>query len=210
MQSVASSGSQQHGEATFESTAQGLERAKADRENHHVARITGNVLPQHTLLNSAAHPISSPLLRGAYPACPSLVGSFLCFCLYANSWQAHSSMRQHGTHQSCPRVIERLQLLCIRHQDPARVRCLAERSERQGGTTSVVARLRKASLGNLGDVKPVGKGVVEMREHFGPGWRMYFTLRGTQLVVMLGGGAKSSQRTDIIAAQRRAAVIEDK
>ena len=73
----------------------------------------------------------------------------------------------------------------------------------------LVARLRKASLGNLGDVKPVGKGVVEMREYFGPGWRMYFTLRGTQLVVMLGGGAKSSQRTDIIAAQRRAAVIEE-
>ena len=53
----------------------------------------------------------------------------------------------------------------------------------------LVARLRKASLGNLGDVKPVGKGVVEMREHFGPGWRMYYTLRGDQLVVMLGGGA---------------------
>jgi putative addiction module killer protein len=73
----------------------------------------------------------------------------------------------------------------------------------------LVARLRKASLGNLGEVKPVGKDVVEMREHFGPGWRMYFTLRGAQLVVMLGGGAKSSQRTDIIAAQRRAALIEE-
>ena len=47
----------------------------------------------------------------------------------------------------------------------------------------LVARLRKASLGNLGDVKPVGKGVVEMREHFGPGWRMYYTLRGDQLIV---------------------------
>jgi len=86
---------------------------------------------------------------------------------------------------------------------------LAERSERKDGTASAVERLRKASLGNLGDVKPVGKGVVEMREHFGPGWRMYFTLRGTQLVVMLGGEAKSSQRTDIIAAQRRAAMIEE-
>ena len=73
----------------------------------------------------------------------------------------------------------------------------------------LVARLRRASLGNLGDVKPVGKGVVEMREHFSPGWRMYFTLRGTQLIVMLGGGAKSSQRTDIITAQRRAAMIEE-
>jgi putative addiction module killer protein len=73
----------------------------------------------------------------------------------------------------------------------------------------LVARLRKASLGNLGDVKPVGKGVVEMREHFGPGWRMYYTLRGDQLVVMLGGGAKSSQRTDIALPQRRAAMIEE-
>jgi len=73
----------------------------------------------------------------------------------------------------------------------------------------LVARLRKASLGNLGDVKPVGKGVVEMREHFGPGWRRYFTLRGDELVVMLGGGSKSSQRTDIGVAQRRAAMIEE-
>jgi putative addiction module killer protein len=71
----------------------------------------------------------------------------------------------------------------------------------------LVARLRKASLGNLGDVKPVGKGVVEMREHFGPGWRMYYTLRGAQLVVMLG--PKSSQRVDIAVAQRRAAMIEE-
>jgi putative addiction module killer protein len=73
----------------------------------------------------------------------------------------------------------------------------------------LVARLRKASLGNLGDVKHVGKGVVEMREHFGPGWRMYYILRGDQLVVMLGGGAKSSQRTDIAVALRRAAMIEE-
>jgi putative addiction module killer protein len=71
----------------------------------------------------------------------------------------------------------------------------------------LVARLRKASLGNLGDVKPVGKGV--MREHFGPGWRMYYTLRGDQLAVMLGGGSKSSQRTDIAVAQRRAGMIEE-
>lgn len=73
----------------------------------------------------------------------------------------------------------------------------------------LLARLRKASLGNLGDVKPVGKGVVEMREHFGPGWRMYFTLRGNQLVVMLGGGTKSSQRADIAVAHRLAAMIEE-
>jgi len=73
----------------------------------------------------------------------------------------------------------------------------------------LVARLRKASLGNLGDVKPVGGGVREMREHFGPGWRMYFTTRGRQLIVMLGGGEKSSQKADIATAIRLAARIEE-
>jgi putative addiction module killer protein len=73
----------------------------------------------------------------------------------------------------------------------------------------LAARLRKASFGNLGDAKPVGKGVSEMREHFGPGWRMYFTLRGRELIVMLGGGDKPSQKADIAAAQRLAARIED-
>jgi len=73
----------------------------------------------------------------------------------------------------------------------------------------LVLRLRKASLGNLGDVKSVGGGVVEMREHFGSGWRMCFTLRGTQLIVMLGGGTKSSQGADIVLAQRRAAMIAE-
>ena len=73
----------------------------------------------------------------------------------------------------------------------------------------LVARLRKASLGNLGDVTSVGRGVMEMREHFGPGWRMYYTLRGIQLIVMVGGGDKSSQRADISVAQRRAAQIEE-
>ena len=46
------------------------------------------------------------------------------------------------------------------------------------------ARLRKATLGNLGDVKPVGGGVYEMREHFGPGWRMYYARRGEVIVLI--------------------------
>ena len=70
-------------------------------------------------------------------------------------------------------------------------------------------RLRKAMLGNLGDVKPVGKGVFEMREHFGPGWRMYYVQRGAVLIVMLGGGEKSTQATDIARAVKRAATLED-
>ncbi len=71
------------------------------------------------------------------------------------------------------------------------------------------ARLLKVSRGLLGDVAPVGEGVCEMREHFGPGWRMYYTERGAMLVVMLGGGTKATQQTDITAAQALAQTLED-
>ena len=73
----------------------------------------------------------------------------------------------------------------------------------------LLVRLRKASLGNLGDVKPVGAGVFEMREHFGPGWRMYYVQRGAVLIVMLGGGDKSTQTTDIAKAVKLAATLEE-
>ena len=70
-------------------------------------------------------------------------------------------------------------------------------------------RLRKAMLGNLGDVKPIGDGLYEMREHFGPGWRMYYVQRGSVLIIMLGGGDKSTQTADITKAVKRAAVLEE-
>ena len=70
-------------------------------------------------------------------------------------------------------------------------------------------RLEKAQKGNLGDIKPVGDGVFEMREHFGPGWRMYYVQRGSVLIVMLGGGDKSTQATDIAKANRLAVLLED-
>jgi putative addiction module killer protein len=70
-------------------------------------------------------------------------------------------------------------------------------------------RLEKAQNGKLGDVKPVGDGVFEMREHFGPGWRMYYVKRGSVLIVMLGGGDKSSQSADIAKAVKLAATIEE-
>ncbi|MFO0125498.1 MAG: type II toxin-antitoxin system RelE/ParE family toxin, partial [Betaproteobacteria bacterium] len=56
----------------------------------------------------------------------------------------------------------------------------------------LIKRLRRASLGQLGDVKSVGEGVWEMREFFGPGWRMYYVHRGDIIVLMLGGGDKST------------------
>ncbi len=76
-------------------------------------------------------------------------------------------------------------------------------------TTSIRlgVRLDKAQRGILGDVKSVGDGVFEMREFFGPGWRMYYVQHGTVLIVMLGGGDKSSQTADIAAAQKLAAAL---
>ncbi|MDP1929007.1 MAG: type II toxin-antitoxin system RelE/ParE family toxin [Thiobacillus sp.] len=73
----------------------------------------------------------------------------------------------------------------------------------------LATRLRKATLGNLGDTRTVGEGVFEMREHFGPGWRMYYIQRGTALIVMLGGGDKSTQSADIAKAIKLAATLED-
>jgi putative addiction module killer protein len=58
-------------------------------------------------------------------------------------------------------------------------------------------RLDKAQRGLLGDVAAVGEGVFEMREFFGPGWRMYYVERNGMLIVMLGGGDKSTQTSDI-------------
>jgi hypothetical protein len=70
-------------------------------------------------------------------------------------------------------------------------------------------RLDKARLGNLGDVKALTNGVYEMREKFGPGWRMYYVIKGKTIIVMLGGGDKSSQPSDIKAAKRLAKLLED-
>jgi putative addiction module killer protein len=66
----------------------------------------------------------------------------------------------------------------------------------------IAARLRLAEAGNLGDLKPVGSEVSEMRVAFGPGYRLYFNRRESILIVMLAGGDKSTQARDIKRAQR--------
>ena len=63
------------------------------------------------------------------------------------------------------------------------------------------ARIRRLSLGNPGDVKPVGEGVSEMRIDYGPGYRVYFVQRGAALVVLLAGGDKRTQERDIATAR---------
>ncbi len=72
----------------------------------------------------------------------------------------------------------------------------------------IVARLRLAEAGNLGDWKPVGGEVSEMRIAFGPGYRLYFTKRQNILIVMLAGGDKSTQARDIKRAQTMSQQLE--
>jgi putative addiction module killer protein len=62
--------------------------------------------------------------------------------------------------------------------------------------------LRLAEAGSLGDWKSVGGEVSEMRVDYGPGYRLYFTRRGSILIVMLAGGDKSTQTHDMKRAQR--------
>lgn len=61
----------------------------------------------------------------------------------------------------------------------------------------ILVRIRRLSLGNPGDVWPVGSGVSELRIPWGPGYRVYYARRGTSLIMLLGGGDKSTQATDI-------------
>ncbi len=77
------------------------------------------------------------------------------------------------------------------------------------GKARIVARIRSAELGNLGDVKSVGEGISEMRIHYGPGYRIYFTQRGRLLILLLVGGDKSSQSRDIKRAKALAETMEE-
>lgn len=70
------------------------------------------------------------------------------------------------------------------------------------------ARLRRAEIGNLGDVAPVGHGISEMRLFFGTGYRIYFRQAGDELIVLLVGGDKSTQKQDIQTARKILQALE--
>lgn len=69
----------------------------------------------------------------------------------------------------------------------------------------IAARIKRLGGGNPGDVKPIGEGLSEMRIHVGPGYRVYYMMHGSALVVLLCGGDKSSQSRDIADAKHIAA-----
>lgn len=73
--------------------------------------------------------------------------------------------------------------------------------------TRIAVRIRRMQLGNVGDAKSVGDGVFELRFDFGPGYRVYYTEREGEIIVLLAGGDKSSQRQDIEKAKQLAATI---
>jgi putative addiction module killer protein len=72
------------------------------------------------------------------------------------------------------------------------------------GKARILSRLDAAAFGNFGDCHPVGESVSEMRIHFGPGYRVYLTRRGTFVYVLLIGGDKSTQKRDIKRALQMA------
>ena len=72
---------------------------------------------------------------------------------------------------------------------------------------AIARRIDRASAGNLGDIKPVGDGVSEMRVDVGAGYRVYFTMRNGVVIVLLAGGDKSSQNTDIRRAKKLAGEV---
>ncbi len=77
------------------------------------------------------------------------------------------------------------------------------------GKARIIERIRSAERGNSGDCEFIGNGVSEMRIHFGPGYRVYFTRTGDVVYVLLCGGTKRGQRRDIAKAQVMARQLDE-
>ena len=71
----------------------------------------------------------------------------------------------------------------------------------------IIGRVRRMEMGNPGDTRGVGEGVLEMRVDYGPGYRIYYVPRGAQIVILLCGGDKRTQQQDIKKARRLAETL---
>jgi len=80
------------------------------------------------------------------------------------------------------------------------MRSLADRSAK----ARIIVRAERLVQGNSGDCKSVGEQVSELRIHYGPGYRVYFTRRGNTVILLLCGGPKSPQQADIRQARQLA------
>jgi putative addiction module killer protein len=78
-----------------------------------------------------------------------------------------------------------------------------------GAAERIAQRIVRLQAGLMGDVKPVGSGVSELRVDYGPGYRLYFVQRGRVLIVLLCGGEKGSQRRNTVRAEALAVELDD-
>jgi putative addiction module killer protein len=70
-------------------------------------------------------------------------------------------------------------------------------------------RIDRLASGNPGDVEPVGEGISELRIHYGPGYRVYYKDTGKEIIILLCGGDKSTQQTNIVRAKKIARLYEE-
>jgi len=73
---------------------------------------------------------------------------------------------------------------------------------------AVAERIKRLTFGLLGDFKAIGNGVIELRIDFGAGWRLYYTQHGAQIILLLVGGSKRTQKRDIQRAKALAALLK--
>ena len=85
-----------------------------------------------------------------------------------------------------------------------------ERLRDRKARAHVLARVRRLSLGNPGDVKPVGEGISELRINYGPGYRVYFVNSGKDVIILLAAGDKKTQDRDIKKAINLAQGLQEK